>query len=393
MSAREQTTRYPGIYSRGSRYVVVTRGRDGKRIKRSAATMKAARELQATLKADILRGQHRANHALTFEEYAREWISTYQGRTTRGFREPTRMEYRRSIEKKAIPWFAEHCARLVDAEPRELRRFLASLQAEGRSLSTVRNHFNVVGALFATAVEDGLMPHNPCASVRVSRVEAGSVVTEKKKARALGEQEIAALLAEAGEWRAMLEFLIHTGLRIGEALELKWSDIEFGERPVVKVRRQTRRGVTNAPKTEAGRRDVPLSTSVARRLWASQGAPSGPVFGDPATGEHMPYHRSEYHCLRAAKKRAGLEWVTFHSLRHTCASLLFANGKNLKQVQHWLGHSSPVLTQNTYLHLMDDGLGEADFLDGLTGAGWGQSGDIPIRTPAASARAVRGETA
>lgn len=135
---------------------------------------------------------------------------------------------------------------------------------------------------------------------------------------------------------------------------------------MVKVRRQTRRGVTNAPKTEAGCRDVPLSKSVARRLWASQGASDGPVFANPATGEHLAYHLAEYHCLRGAKKRAGLEWVTFHSLRHTCAPLLFANGKNLKQVQHWLGHSSPVLTQNTYLHLMDDGLRDADFLDGLT---------------------------
>jgi hypothetical protein len=62
-----------------------------------------------------------------------------------------------------------------------------------------------------------------------------------------------------------------------------------------------------------------------------------------------------------------MSWVTFHSLRHTTASLLFAHGKNLKQVQHWLGHTSPQLTQNTYLHLMDDGLGDADFLDELTG--------------------------
>jgi hypothetical protein len=48
--------------------------------------------------------------------------------------------------------------------------------------------------------------------------------------------------------------MIHTDLRIGEAIEMQWADIEDGERPRVKVRRQTRRGVTNAPKTAAGRR-------------------------------------------------------------------------------------------------------------------------------------------
>jgi integrase len=80
----------------------------------------------------------------------------------------------------------------------------------------------------------------------------------------------------------------------------------------------------------------------------------------------MEYHWAEHKVLRPAREAAGLDWLTFHGLRHTCASLLFANGKNLKQVQHWLGHSSPQLTQNTYLHLMDDGLGGADFLDKVT---------------------------
>jgi integrase len=134
------------------------------------------------------------------------------------------------------------------------------------------------------------------------------------------------------------------------------------------VRRQTRRGITNAPKTAAGRRELPLSRSVAQRLWTLHRGRSGedPVFAHPATGERMEYHWAEHNILRPAREAGGLDWLTFHGLRHTCASLLFANGKNLKQVQHWLGHSSPQLTQNTYLHLMDDGLGGADFLDDLT---------------------------
>jgi integrase len=125
---------------------------------------------------------------------------------------------------------------------------------------------------------------------------------------------------------------------MNQALELRWGDIAFGDRPVVKVRRQTRRGVINDPKTEAGTRDVPLSPGLSR-----------------------------------PRRTSGMNWVTFHSLRHTTASLLFAHGKNLKQVQHWLGHASPQLTQNTYLHLMDDGLGDADFLDELTSGDPGQS--------------------
>src|SRR5918996_4603131 len=56
-------------------------------------------------------------------------------------------------------------------------------------------------------------------------------------------------------------------------------------------------------------------------------------------------------------------WVSFHTFRHTCASLLFAEGKNVKQVQEWLGHADPGFTLRTYVHLLDEGLGDADFLD------------------------------
>ena len=63
-----------------------------------------------------------------------------------------------------------------------------------------------------------------------------------------------------------------------------------------------------------------------------------------------------------------MPWPSFHTFRHTCASLLFDSGKNVKQVQEWLGHSDPGFTLRTYVHLMDDGLGGADFLDEAVGA-------------------------
>lgn len=69
--------------------------------------------------------------------------------------------------------------------------------------------------------------------------------------------------------------------------------------------------------------------------------------------------------LGLAAVRAEVPWVGFHTFRHTCASLLFASGKNVKQVQVWLGHADPGFTVRTYIHLMDDGLGDAGFLDEL----------------------------
>jgi integrase len=67
--------------------------------------------------------------------------------------------------------------------------------------------------------------------------------------------------------------------------------------------------------------------------------------------------------LPQPKPHAGVPWVGFHTFRHTCASILFEAGKNIRQVADWLGHADPAFTLRTYVHLIDGGLGDADFLD------------------------------
>ena len=71
--------------------------------------------------------------------------------------------------------------------------------------------------------------------------------------------------------------------------------------------------------------------------------------------------------LNPARTDVGMDWVSFHTFRHTCASLLFDAGRNVKQVQEWLGHSDPAFTLRTCVHLIDDGVGAADFLDDAVG--------------------------
>src|SRR2546423_3403768 len=97
-------TATPGVYKRGKSYMVRYRVH-GQERKRYARTYAEARDLKATLTTDIRRGEHRELGRVTFEQYAREWLKSYQGRTTRGFRESTRVGYRRTLNKKAIPFF------------------------------------------------------------------------------------------------------------------------------------------------------------------------------------------------------------------------------------------------------------------------------------------------
>jgi integrase len=62
--------------------------------------------------------------------------------------------------------------------------------------------------------------------------------------------------------------------------------------------------------------------------------------------------------LKPAREEACLEWVGFHAFRHTCASMLFAEGRNAVQVQRWLGHHSAAFTLDTYIHLLDGDIGQ-----------------------------------
>jgi len=77
--------------------------------------------------------------------------------------------------------------------------------------------------------------------------------------------------------------------------------------------------------------------------------------GRPAPLEHSNMLRR---VLRPAAEEAGVPWAGFHTLRHTCASILFDRGANAVKVQRWLGHHSPAFTLDTYVHLLDDQLDE-----------------------------------
>src|SRR4051794_22729238 len=113
----------PGIYKRGDRYVVVFR-EGGKQRKRFFGTLDLAREFK---------GRHNAGERVSvtrakFDEYAREWIHTYQGRTAGGVIGRTREAYRAALERYAIPFFGP--MRLDEVDRPHVKRFVTSLSRE-----------------------------------------------------------------------------------------------------------------------------------------------------------------------------------------------------------------------------------------------------------------------
>jgi integrase len=296
--------------------------------------------------------------------YARTWIDDYAGRTGRGLDDSTRADYRRSLNQHVLPRLGHH--RLGALRPRELRALVRELEQSGQAPASIRKHLAALKALLATAVEDDLLVASPGAVVRVCTRRQD---WEAREPRVLSRDDLAALFAEVpAKWELFFRLLLHTGVRISEAIGLLWGDLRLAPTPRLEIRRQVCRGRVKAPKSRYGRREIPLSAGMVaaledRRTKSRYSGDDDPIFASDSGG-FVDASNLRSRILRPAARAARLEGgVGFHAFRHTCASLLFSAGKDLKQVQHWLGHHDPAFTLNTYIHLLDGGLGGADFFD------------------------------
>jgi integrase len=187
--------------------------------------------------------------------------------------------------------------------------------------------------------------------------------------RTLSEDEVRRLLTATAGTRhhSLWIFLVTTGVRLGEALGLKWSDIDF-EVGTATIQRalQRQRGVGLAfvePKSARGRRTVTLPPETlgvlathhrelarerehAGNLWQDYDLVFPSPVGRP---RDMTYLSFTFH---RGLKRAGLPRLRIHDLRHTAATHLMTNHVNPKVVQELLGHSTISITLDTYSHVL-----------------------------------------
>jgi integrase len=354
-------TEFPGVYRRGTRYVVVYRSA-GRQRKEAAATFEEAVAVKLARDAEV-RVERRGP---TLHGYALGWVERYSGSGRDSVREHTRREYRRLLVTFALRYF-DRQVRVADVDRVAVQQFVDWLIAQrgrhGRLTDrSVANALTPLRAVLEAAVADGLLEHNPAETAVLPRRRGGRAY-EFMERRFLTREELARLLEEIpAKWRTLFELLAATGLRISEAIALRWSDLHLdAPTPHLRVSRAIVRGVVGAPKSRHGARLVPLPYELAATLRAQRRRtdPDDALVFPGREGAPADVGSLRRRVLVPAAQRAGLSGVGFHTLRHTCASLLIERGLSVLRLQRWMGHHSPAFTLETYGHLIDGDLGPA----------------------------------
>lgn len=381
----------PRIYRRGNGFLIIyTDRKTGRQHQVSGfSTQEEAEARDAEIQAEMLLNVHQPPQRKRFAAYAREWVEHTNGRTTKGIRPETKAEYRRDIER-AIGHLGTRVL-LADITPPMLNRYAQALADERRAdgeakftASTIRRILAPVKACLADAHAEGLITHNPGSAVRVPAPSNGRARRTKRKAEdvVMSPEQVQVFMENlpvpgperrrpSGWQRTLAIVVAETGIRLSEALGLRWCDLDL-HGGVVSVRQRVRYGVEGDTKSENSERDIPIGSDLRRdlaahRLASHYSAPTDYVFPSvQGTAIHAGnIYKWSSGAFRAAGVPEGKQW---HALRHTYGSRLYRQGVSIAEVSKLLGHADIGFTYRTYIHIRQDELPTGDRIAELVGA-------------------------
>lgn len=317
-----------------------------------------------------------ANSNIKFQPYSEIWIRDYG---EQNLAPKTLSRYREYLKRinKAIGHI-----KLKDLQPLHLNAFYRNLAEDGVNLKakrdkkgniiangklspkTIVEHHRVISKLLSTAVKWNYINDNIAKRADPPKVP-------QKDIDFLNEDETKEMLyslqSEPLTYRTMIMLLIYTGMRRGELFGLEWKDIDFENGYLNIVRTSQYIGnktlITKEPKTKSSRRCMKISQSLVdllkeyRAFQSEQRLKTGSEWHNTdrlfTQWNGLPmYPDSLTKWFSNFLKRHNLRQVTLHSLRHTNATLLIAEGTDIRTVSSRLGHSNTATTLNIYTHAL-----------------------------------------
>jgi integrase len=281
---------------------------------------------------------------IRFDQYASEWLATKADVGPQ-----TLVNVQGRLRKHIVPFFGT--MGMATVRPSDVRNWVAGLVASGLAPSTVRGIYLTASQVFAQAVTDGLISRSPCAGIRLPEDR------RREEMHFLTPEEVASLAdAIAPRFRALVYAAAYTGMRAGELAALRVSRLNplAGTVDVSESMMEVGGKLVAGP-TKTGRpRTLTLPRFLAEMLGEHVGrypSSDGFVFTMAESGpiRQRNFYRRHF---KPAVLRVGLPaGLHFHSLRHTCAAFLIADGRHMEEVKDHLGHSTIRVTSDRYGHL------------------------------------------
>jgi integrase len=339
-----------GIYYRntpsGRVYEITFTDSTGRqRWKKVEGGVREARASRGDVLAKLSRGDRVAPARMTLAEYVAEWLETLEGRV----RPKTHERYSSDLRLHVLPKLGRR--RIASITPDDVAAVIADMQRRGFAGWTIRGVLTPLGRVLGNAARRGLIPTNPVS--QLDRSERPKV--ERAVFPSLDSEAVGRLIANVPDrYRVLVAVSVLLGIRQGEALGLRWQDVDTRE-GIVRVRVQLdRRGQLVEPKTRAAKRDVPMPPSLSKmlaghRLASPWSGESDHVFASQV-GTPLGVRNIIRRGLLPALEAADLPQLRWHDLRHVAASLLIAEGASVGYVSRILGHATPAITLSIYAH-------------------------------------------
>jgi integrase len=348
---RTKVARHPGVYyrntARGRVYEVTFRDSDGRRRwRRVQGNLEDAERVLTAIKQKLHTGEPVRPGRLTLTAFAEEWLA---GQTQ--LRPASLVVYRTAL-RRLPSWLGRK--RLADVTVDDVARLVGEWRQAGYAARTIRAYLTVLGRVLGRAERRGLIPANPVR--KLERDERPQIM--RREFPELDREAVGRLIAATPEaYRALVAVSVLTGLRQGEALGLRWGDVDT-KAGLLRVRCQLdRSGRLVEPKTAAAKRDVPIPPSLASLLsqhrqqaFAESRAKAYDYAFASAMGRPFGRRAIVRRGLEPALAAAKLPGLSWHDLRHLAASMMIAEGASVGFVSRVLGHSSPAITLAVYAH-------------------------------------------
>lgn len=331
------------------RYYVRSKVGDTRRSHGSCRTLREAQILKGEVLKSIADGSYFKTppRVATFNEFADQWLRDYAGVKVKP---STKDDYTGVVRKHLKPFFGD--TPLASIDPKMVQDYVSHKTERGLSPRTINKTVTVLKLMLKHAVIWGYLKDNPAQYVERPR----QVHTEREY---LKPSEIRRLLeASPPKFLPLYAIAALAGLRQGESLALRWSDIDL-EQGVIFVRRSwhDKHGFAE-PKSQYSRRVVDMSPHLAEILKQYKqdtgGQPDDLLFPGEVEGKPLSRQNLVQKHYYGTLKDAGVKQVDFHALRHSYATVMIASGANMKYLQHQMGHSSIRVTMDLYGHLLPE---------------------------------------